>query len=355
MLVDPLSVTMCLFVTGVSALIHLYSIGYMHGERDFTKFFVYLNLFVFSMLLLVLANNLLLTFVGWEGVGVCSYWLVSFYFDRDSAASAGKKAFIYNRVGDVGMLVAMFLLVHAPTHARLRRDLLERGLSSAGGGVSGLSGTDATLVVLLLLLAAAGKSAQIPLFNWLPDAMEGPTPVSALIHAATMVTAGVYLLCRMNHVLVLSTTGRATIATIGAVTAFVAATIATSQTDIKKVLAFSTVSQIGFMVLAVGSGAYAAAIFLMVAHAFFKGLLFLGAGSVIHGLDGEQELVADGWAAHAHGLDLRHVPRSAGSRSPACRRSRASSPRATCCGAPTGTPSRSMRWACSPRSSPRTT
>jgi len=281
LLVDPLSVTMVLFVTGVSALIHLYSIGYMHKERDFTKFFVYLNLFVFSMLLLVLANNLLVTFVGWEGVGVCSYWLVSFYFDKDSAASAGKKAFIYNRIGDVGMLVAMFVLF---THLHTLNYL------QINTGIGTMSSTDVTLVVLALLFAATGKSAQIPLFNWLPDAMEGPTPVSALIHAATMVTAGVYLLCRMNHVLALSPDGRATIATIGAVTAFVAATIATSQHDIKKVLAFSTVSQIGFMVLAVGAGAYDAAIFLMVAHAFFKGLLFLGAGSVIHGLDGEQEL-----------------------------------------------------------------
>jgi NADH-quinone oxidoreductase subunit L len=280
-LIDPLSVTMCLFITGVSALIHLYSIAYMHKERDFTKFFVYLNLFVFSMLLLVLANNLLVTFVGWEGVGVCSYWLIAFYFDRDSAASAGKKAFIYNRIGDVGMLVAMFVLF---THLHT---LTYLGIAA---GASTLTGTQVTLVTIALLFAAAGKSAQIPLFNWLADAMEGPTPVSALIHAATMVTAGVYLLCRMSHVLVLTSTGRATIAVVGAATAFVAATIATSQHDIKKVLAFSTVSQIGFMVLAVGSGAYTAAIFLMVAHAFFKGLLFLGAGSAIHGLDGEQEL-----------------------------------------------------------------
>ncbi len=253
LLVDPLSITMCLFVTGISALIHLYSIGYMHGERDFRKFFLYLNLFVFSMLLLVLANNLVLTFVGWEGVGLCSYWLVSYYFDRDSAASAGKKAFIYNRVGDVGMLVAMFLLfshLHTLTYLTI--------FTRAGT----LTPTIATLVVLTLLLAATGKSAQIPLFNWLPDAMEGPTPVSALIHAATMVTAGVYLLVRMSPVLALSHSGRMTIAVIGGVTAFVAATIATSQKDIKKVLAFSTVSQIGYMVLAVGVGAYSAAIFL---------------------------------------------------------------------------------------------
>jgi len=281
LLVDPLSITMCLFVTGISALIHLYSIGYMHGERDFRKFFLYMNLFVFSMLLLVLANNLVLTFVGWEGVGLCSYWLVSYYFDRDAAASAGKKAFVYNRIGDVGMLVAMFLLfshLHTLNYLTI--------FARAGT----LSPTIATLVVLTLLLAATGKSAQIPLFNWLPDAMEGPTPVSALIHAATMVTAGVYLLVRMSPVLTLSHSGRMTIAIIGGVTAFVAATIATSQKDIKKVLAFSTISQIGYMVLAVGVGAYSAAIFLMISHAFFKALLFLGSGSVIHALKGEQDM-----------------------------------------------------------------
>jgi NADH-quinone oxidoreductase subunit L len=281
LLLDPLSITMCLFVTGISTLIHLYSIGYMHGERDFRKFFLYLNLFVFSMLTLVLANNLVLTFVGWEGVGVCSYWLVAFYFDRDSAASAGKKAFIYNRVGDVGLLIAMFLLFsHTGTLTYLNL------FAKAGT----LTPTIATLSVLALLLAATGKSAQIPLFNWLPDAMEGPTPVSALIHAATMVTAGVYLLARMAPVLALSVPGRTTIAVVGAVTAFVAATIATSQKDIKKVLAFSTVSQIGYMVLAVGAGAYSAAIFLMISHAFFKALLFLGSGSVIHSLNGEQDM-----------------------------------------------------------------
>src|ERR1039457_4053526 len=281
LLMDQLSITMCLFVTGISALIHLYSTGYMHAERDFCKFFLYLNLFVFSMLLLVLANNLVLTFVGWEGVGLCSYWLVSHYFDRDAAASAGKKAFIYNRVGDVGMLVAMFLLfsrLHTLTYLNI--------FDKAGS----LTPTGATLVVLALLLGATGKSAQIPLFNWLPDAMEGPTPVSALIHAATMVTAGVYLLVRMSPVLVLSVPGRTTIAVVGGVTAFVAATIACSQKDIKKVLAFSTISQIGYMVLAVGVGAYSAAIFLMIAHAFFKALLFLGSGSVIHSLNGEQDL-----------------------------------------------------------------
>jgi len=284
--IDQLSITMCMFITGVSALIHLYSVGYMKGDRDYSKFFIYLNLFVFSMLLLVMADNLLLTFVGWEGVGVCSYWLVAFWFHRDSAASAGKKAFIYNRIGDVGFLAAIFLIFE-------KTGTLEYQ-GGPGGGIFGqahhLGGGTATAIVLLLFMAAAGKSAQIPLFNWLPDAMEGPTPVSALIHAATMVTAGVYLLCRMNHVLVLSSNGTEVIAIVGGVTAFVAATIACAQQDIKKVLAFSTVSQIGYMILAVGSGAYIAAIFLMVCHAFYKGLLFLGAGSVIHGLENEQDL-----------------------------------------------------------------
>ncbi len=280
-LLDPLSITMALFVTGVSMLIHLYSIGYMKGERDFTKFFVYLNLFVFSMLLLVLSSNLLVTFVGWEGVGVCSYWLVSFWFHKDSAASAGKKAFIYNRIGDVGFLIAVFFVFTKTGTLEYLSVFAHQHL--LGGGT-------ATAVVLLFFLAACGKSAQIPLFNWLPDAMEGPTPVSALIHAATMVTAGVYLLCRMNPILALSPSADWVVASIGAATAFVAATIACAQRDIKKGLAFSTVSQIGYMVMAAGSGAYVAAIFLMVCHAFYKGLLFLGAGSVIHGMEDEQDM-----------------------------------------------------------------
>ena len=281
LLIDPLSITMCLFVTFISALIHLYSTSYMHGDRDFTKFFVYLNLFVFSMLVLVTANNLLLTFVGWEGVGVCSYWLVSYYFDKESAASAGKKAFIYNRVGDVGLLLAMFLIFSHVGSLDYLTIFHHTGT---------MSSTVLTLTVLALLVAASGKSAQIPLFNWLPDAMEGPTPVSALIHAATMVTAGVYLLCRMNPLLGLTPNARLVIAIVGVATAFVAATVATAQKDIKKVLAFSTVSQIGYMVLAVGTGAYIAALFLMICHAFYKALLFLGAGSVIHGLHDEQDI-----------------------------------------------------------------
>ncbi|MHB8593554.1 MAG: NADH-quinone oxidoreductase subunit L, partial [Acidimicrobiales bacterium] len=281
LLVDPLSMTMALFVTGVSTLIHLYSIGYMKGDPDFAKFFLYMNLFVASMLLLVLGDNLLFTFVGWEGVGVCSYWLIAFWFGRSSAASAGKKAFLYNRIADVGFLLAMFL-VFDKTGTLDYRGIFSH-LSAIGPGAR-------TAICLLLFLAAAGKSAQLPLFPWLADAMEGPTPVSALIHAATMVTAGVYLMCRINPLLGLAHDAQLVVATVGAVTAFVAATIACAQQDIKKVLAYSTVSQLGFMFLAVGTGAYEAAIFLMVAHAFFKGLLFLGAGSVIHGLHDEQDL-----------------------------------------------------------------
>jgi NADH-quinone oxidoreductase subunit L len=279
--VDPLSMTMVLFITGISMLIHLYSIGYMKGDRDYPKFFLYMNLFVASMLILVLGSNLAVTFVGWEGVGACSYWLVAFWFTRESAASAGKKAFVYNRIGDVGFLLAMFL-VFDKVHS------LEYSTIFANLDKLGSSGT--TAVCLLLLVGVAGKSAQLPLFPWLADAMEGPTPVSALIHAATMVTAGVYLLCRVNPLLHASPGAAFVVAIVGAVTAFVAATIACAQDDIKKVLAYSTISQLGYMVLAVGCGAYEAAIFLMVAHAFFKGLLFLGAGSVIHGLHDEQDL-----------------------------------------------------------------
>jgi len=279
--VDPLSMTMVLFITGISTLIHLYSIGYMKGDKDYPKFFLYMNLFVASMLILVLGSNLLVTFVGWEGVGTCSYWLVSFWFTRDSAASAGKKAFVYNRIGDVGFLLAIFLVfinVHSLEYSTIFANLDK------------ISSGTITAICLLLLVGVMGKSAQIPLFPWLADAMEGPTPVSALIHAATMVTAGVYLLCRINPLLHASPTAALTIAIVGAATAFMAATIACAQQDIKKVLAYSTVSQLGYMFLAIGCGAYTAAIFLMVAHAFFKGLLFLGAGSVIHGLHDEQDL-----------------------------------------------------------------
>ncbi len=280
-LVDPLSITMALFVTGVGTLIHLYAVGYMHGDEKFPKFFLYLNLFAFSMLMLVLSENFLLTFLGWEGVGACSYFLISFWFDRPTAASAGKKAFITNRIGDFGFMVAMFLIFatvgtldYVPALAALE-NVPEYTASAIG---------------LLLFLGAAGKSAQLPLYVWLPDAMEGPTPVSALIHAATMVTAGVFLMVRVNPVLGAAPDVATFIAWVGVLTALFAATIACAQNDIKKVLAYSTISQLGYMFLAVGSGAYAAAIFHMVTHAFFKALLFLGAGSVIHGMHDEQDM-----------------------------------------------------------------
>jgi len=280
-LVDPLSVTMALFVTGVGALIHLYSVGYMHGDERYPTFFVYLNLFAFSMLMLVLSDSFLLTFLGWEGVGACSYFLVSFWFERPSAATAGKKAFVTNRVGDFGFMLAMFLIFATFGSLNYVPVLEEAGTLAKG---------TATAIALLLFVGAVGKSAQLPLYVWLPDAMEGPTPVSALIHAATMVTAGVFLMVRVNPILELAPGALTLIATIGALTAFFAATIACAQNDIKKVLAYSTVSQLGYMFLAVGSGAYIAAIFHMVTHAFFKALLFLGAGSVIHGMGDEQDM-----------------------------------------------------------------
>ncbi len=281
-LADPLSLTMCLFVTGIGTLIHLYAVGYMHGDSRFSKFFLYLNLFAFSMLMLVLGSNMLVTFLGWEGVGTCSYFLISFWHEKESAATAGKKAFVTNRVGDWGFMMAMFFAFWAVGSL----DYLH-----INENASSLSATTATAIALFAFVGACGKSAQLPLYLWLPDAMEGPTPVSALIHAATMVTAGVYLMCRISPVLEVSSGYAATvIAIVGAATALFAATIAVSQNDIKKVLAYSTVSQLGYMFLAVGSGAYAAAIFHMVTHAFFKALLFLGSGSVIHGMHHEQDM-----------------------------------------------------------------
>ena len=284
LLADPLSITMALFVTGIGSLIHLYAIGYMHGDAKFPKFFMYLNLFIFSMLMLVLGENLLVTFLGWEGVGACSYFLISFWHTRDSAATAGKKAFVTNRVGDWGMLVAMFMAFAAVG------TLSYEGINHAAEN-GGLAAVTATGIAMMLFVGACGKSAQLPLFIWLPDAMEGPTPVSALIHAATMVTSGVFLLTRMAPVLHAAYPWSSdVIATVGALTALFAATIAVAQTDIKKVLAYSTVSQLGFMFLAIGSGAYVAAIFHMVTHAFFKALLFMGSGSVIHGMHHEQDM-----------------------------------------------------------------
>jgi NADH-quinone oxidoreductase subunit L len=283
-LADPLAAAMCLFITGIGSLIHLYSIGYMHGDENYSKFFMYLNLFVFSMLMLVLGDNLLLTFLGWEGVGACSYFLISFWFGEEANATAGKKAFITNRVGDVGFMVAMFFVFFS--FGSLKYSDIFLSIENEG-----IAASTATAIVLLLLVGAAGKSAQFPLYLWLPDAMAGPTPVSALIHAATMVTSGVYLLTRMNPMIAAADTWAADVIWIvGLVTALFAATIAVAQNDIKKVLAYSTVSQLGFMVVAVGSGFYVAAIFHMITHAFFKALLFLGSGSVIHGMHHEQDM-----------------------------------------------------------------
>lgn len=282
LLVDPLSVTMALFITGVGALIHLYAIAYMHGDGDYSKFFLYLNLFAFSMLVLVLGDNLALTFLGWEGVGLCSYLLISFWFTDEANATAGKKAFVTNRVGDWGFMLAIFLAFSSIGSIRYL-DL--------GGNAQLMSSATATAITVLLFVGAAGKSAQIPLYIWLPDAMAGPTPVSALIHAATMVTAGVFVLVRANPVLEAADAwAPSVIAWVGVATALFAATIAVAQNDIKKVLAYSTISQLGYMMLAVGTGAYVAAIFHMITHAFFKALLFLGSGSVIHALDGDQDM-----------------------------------------------------------------
>ncbi len=283
-LADPLSITMCLFVLGIGGLIHLFSVGYMHGDPKFSKFFLYLNLFIFSMTLLVLGENLLVTFLGWEGVGTCSYLLIAFWHTRESAATAGKKAFITNRVGDFGVMLAMFLAFESV--GSISYTVLN------GSAIAGtLTATTASAIAVLLLLGATGKSAQLPLYIWLPDAMEGPTPVSALIHAATMVTGGVFLLVRINPVITVAADWvPMSIAWVGAITALFAASIAIAQNDIKKVLAYSTISQIGYMMLAVGTGAYVAAIFHMVTHAMFKALLFLGSGSVIHGMHGEQDM-----------------------------------------------------------------
>ncbi len=283
-LADPLSITMCLFVTGIGFLIHLFAVGYMHGDPKFSKFFLYLNLFILSMTLLVLGENLLVTFLGWEGVGTCSYLLISFWHTSDANATAGKKAFVTNRIGDWGFMIAMFLGFEAIGSV----SYLNLNLAAESGAIGQ---STATGIAMLLFVGAVGKSAQLPLYVWLPDAMAGPTPVSALIHAATMVTAGVFLMTRMNPMLAAAAPEVSVIiAWVGAITALFAATIALAQTDIKKVLAYSTVSQLGYMFLAVGSGAFVAAIFHMVTHAFFKALMFLGSGSVIHGMHDEQDM-----------------------------------------------------------------
>lgn len=280
-LIDPLSSLMLLTITGVGFLIHVYSIGYMHDDEGFNRFFAYLNLFVFFMLLLVMGNNYLLMFVGWEGVGLCSYLLIGFWFKNQDYNDAANKAFIMNRIGDLGLIIGVILIfVHFGSVSYA--DVFPK---AAAVGTSAL-----TLITILLFIGAMGKSAQIPLYTWLPDAMAGPTPVSALIHAATMVTAGVYMVARNNILYSLSPIAQELVLVVGLATALFAATIALAQNDIKKVLAYSTVSQLGLMFVALGVGAYASGIFHMATHAFFKALLFLGAGSVIHALHGEQDI-----------------------------------------------------------------
>ncbi|MBN2056736.1 NADH-quinone oxidoreductase subunit L, partial [bacterium] len=278
LLLDPLSCAMLLMVSGVGFLIHVYSIGYMSEEADYTRYFTYLNLFMCAMLLLVSGGNFVLLFVGWEGVGLCSYLLIGFWFEKDSAANAGKKAFIVNRVGDFGFLIGMFWIY--TVFGSL--DFAE--VFAAAPDTLAMGGAVATIITLLLFVGATGKSAQIPLYVWLPDAMEGPTPVSALIHAATMVTAGVYMVARCHILYLLAPISLGVVATVGALTAIYSASIALVQNDIKKVLAYSTISQLGYMFLGCGTGAFVAGIFHLITHAFFKALLFLGSGSVIHAM-----------------------------------------------------------------------
>ncbi len=281
--IDQLSSLFLLIITGVGFLIHVYSTAYMHEEesKDFAKYFAYLNLFVFSMLLLVMGGNYVIMFIGWEGVGLCSYLLIGFWFKNTNYNIAAKKAFIMNRIGDLGFLLAIFWLVSK---------LGTADYHTVFAGVSALSATDITGITMLLFVGAMGKSAQIPLYTWLPDAMAGPTPVSALIHAATMVTAGIYMIARSNVLYTMAPSTQSVVAIVGLSTAILAATIALKQNDIKKVLAYSTVSQLGYMFLALGVGAYTGAVFHVMTHAFFKALLFLGAGSVIHAMSGEQDI-----------------------------------------------------------------
>jgi NADH-quinone oxidoreductase subunit L len=282
-LVDQLSVIMLLIITGVGFLIHVYSVGYMHDDGGFGKFFSYLNLFVFFMLLLVLGSNYVVMFIGWEGVGLCSYLLIGFWYSNGSYSDAAKKAFVMNRIGDLGFLIAVFVMANTFGSVAFA-DIFHKAEAMHSGNPTLL------LITLLLFVGATGKSAQIPLFTWLPDAMAGPTPVSALIHAATMVTAGVYMIARSNIMFTLSPITMHIIAVVGLITLVLAALIAITQTDIKKVLAYSTVSQLGYMFLGLGVGAYTGAFFHVLTHAFFKALLFLGAGSVIHAASGEQDM-----------------------------------------------------------------
>lgn len=299
LVVDPLSAVMLLVVTGVGFLIHVYSAGYMKGDPGFAKFFAFLNLFVFAMLMLVLSSSLIGLFIGWEGVGLCSYLLIGFWYEKGWPAEAGQKAFVFNRVGDASFLIGSFILIQL--FGTL--DLSDINAAVASVAADPSKAWWLTVAALCLFGGCTGKSAQIPLFTWLPDAMAGPTPVSALIHAATMVTAGVYLVVRMNPVFAVDPTVLTVIGTIGALTALVGGTSAIFQRDIKKVLAYSTVSQLGYMFLGLGAGAFASAIFHLVTHAFFKGLLFLAAGSVIHGMHDEQDL-------HKMGGLKRHMPKT---------------------------------------------
>ena len=282
--IDPLSLVMMMVVTGVGSIIHIYSIGYMYAEYSYYRYFAYLNLFLFSMLLLVMGSNFLVMFIGWEGVGLCSYFLIGYYFEKKSACDAGVKAFIVNRVGDFAFLLAIFGIF------KMFGTLDFSAVMAAAPTTLIYDSEAATLITLALFIGATGKSAQIPLYTWLPDAMEGPTPVSALIHAATMVTAGVYMVVRCSALFNMAPLTMMIIALVGGGTALFAATIGTCQYDIKRVLAYSTISQIGYMFLACGVGAYTAAIFHLVTHAFFKACLFLGAGSIIHGMNNEQDI-----------------------------------------------------------------
>jgi len=282
-LVDPLSSVMLLIITGVGFLIHVYSLGYMQGDDGFNRFFSYLNLFVFFMLLLVMGSNYLLMFVGWEGVGLCSYLLIGFWFKNKDYTDAANKAFIMNRIGDLGLIIGVILIFIQFGSIEYQQVFVQVGTRAMGSPVI-------TLITVLLFIGAMGKSAQIPLYTWLPDAMAGPTPVSALIHAATMVTAGIYMVARNNILYSLAPFSQSLVLVVGLATALFAATIALTQNDIKKVLAYSTVSQLGLMFVALGVGAYSSGIFHMMTHAFFKALLFLGAGSVIHGMQGVQDI-----------------------------------------------------------------
>ncbi len=287
-LIDHLSILMMLVITGVGSLIHIYSIGYMHGDEGFNRFFSYLNLFIFFMLTLVMANNYVLMFVGWEGVGLCSYLLIGFWFKNQEYNKAASKAFIMNRIGDLALLIGLFLMFQYL--GTLTFEGVNNKLDVSSGASYVPDTTIITIITILLFIGACGKSAQIPLYTWLPDAMAGPTPVSALIHAATMVTAGIYMIVRSNLLFSLAPITMDIIMVVGIVTAIFAGSIALKQNDIKKVLAYSTISQLGLMFFAIGVGAYEAAFFHLITHAFFKALLFLSAGSVIHGLHGEQDI-----------------------------------------------------------------